>query len=326
MEQYNPTLTGYSDEDVQWNDIVDQLPAINSTNLLSNLINISISEQACSHFDEIGTNFTFEIASKMYDVYNTYHIEDDDGSDYINNRMGIDKTFGTLIFQNIDSATTDPYEYNTTDYVAPEIGFPEIKLDTDGNGVSPTFNDEPKVKVEITDDDHINGAWIIFSIDGGTSWTEVALTEQSNNLGMWEGVIPFQTKGTTVLWYLKAIDYQGNLAEQMDEWGNFYSYTVVNSAPEVSLISPHGGQTYDPDDDILTIQWTSNDADNDTMTASLYCNNAGMGWNLIDTNISSNSYEWDVSAFSSQYISLKIIISDGEDTVEYETSSTFQII
>jgi len=182
------------------------------------------------------------------------------------------------------------------------------------------------VKVEITDDDHISGAWIIFSIDAGISWNEVALTEQPNNLGTWEGIIPSQSKGTTVLWYLKAIDNQGNLAEQMDELDNYYSYTVVNSAPEVSLISSQGGQTYDPDDKILTIQWTSNDADSDTMTASLYYKNAGMGWILIDTNISGNSYEWDVSAFSSQYMSLKIIISDGEDTVEYETSSTFQII
>lgn len=112
-KKFNPALNNFNDDMVEWNDVSNQLPVINSTNLLSDIVNISVSEAASSHFGGIGTNFSFEIATKMFDVYNTYYIGDDEVSDYINNRVGIDKNFGTLIFQNLNSSTTNPHEYNT---------------------------------------------------------------------------------------------------------------------------------------------------------------------------------------------------------------------
>jgi hypothetical protein len=176
-------------------------------------------------------NYAEFSVGNIYEV--SYEIYDDDPDDFIVQGIGIDKIFGTYIFNSsaFFCETSLPYEHNTWDYIAPIIDWPEIELDSDGDLLGPTTEDSPIVTVEIFEEGGVQEAVIWYSINNGTDWEIAILHELPGNLGTWRGSIPAQEFNTTVLWYIQAWDDQGNNSTRYSDYLNPFEYTVIEKPP-----------------------------------------------------------------------------------------------
>ena len=79
---------------------------------------------------------------------------------------------------------------------------------------------------------------IRYSINNGEDWNFIILTEQAGNLGTWEGSIPTQNTGITVLWYIEAWDLEGWNSTRFSSSLEPFQYTVIEKkgVPGYSLI------------------------------------------------------------------------------------------
>ncbi|MHA1987436.1 MAG: Loki-CTERM sorting domain-containing protein [Promethearchaeota archaeon] len=168
-----------------------------------------------------------------HEIETGYYIYDDEPTDTLVVGRGIDRRFGTYIFNTSDflCETSLPLEHETFDYIPPLLEFPDIDLDTDNDLLGPTPLDSPYVTVEIFEEGGIQDAIINYSIDDGLNWDIIHLVEQSANPGTWAASIPSQTYNTTVRWYIMAWDAQGSKAIRTNATGYPFSYTVLPQPP-----------------------------------------------------------------------------------------------
>ncbi len=241
------------------------------------------------------------------DMYTArYEIFDNDGNDVIAQKVGIDLRFGTFFFQPYPSIskTSNPWEHNSIDYVPPT--FPSFPYTTPGS----IFSDiSPQVIAQIRDESGIQEARVVFSMDGGITWDYRLLESQLGNPGTFVGNIPSQAHGTTVLWYLRAVDNEGNVAEKRNANNESFSYIVQNTPPMVQLLSPVVGVSYHG---TCQITWSGMDIDGDSITYDLLYNGGGLAWSYIAQGLTGSSYDWDISQFAyCDAMLVKVIANDG---------------
>lgn len=94
----------------------------------------------------------------------------------------------------------------------PSIGVPTTDPDV------PRANEDFTVRVSVTSDDTITYVRLQYSLDNGSSWTNVTMSESG---GMYEGTIPGQLNGQEVLWRIVAADTSG-----IERVGPTLSYVV----------------------------------------------------------------------------------------------------
>ncbi|GAI22995.1 unnamed protein product, partial [marine sediment metagenome] len=221
----NPVYDNW--EDVVWHETLycDEDRAYKDNNIVSDTVNRSQSFQfqidpSVAASLGIGTELNITETRRNYaetalaHTHETsYHIFDNEPGDWIVQEVGIDKRFGTYIFNTSSLCqTSEPYEHNTNDYISPVIENPDIVYDSNGDLQGPCYDDSPIVNLELFDEDGIQEALIMYSIDNGTIWSSVALSEQVANPGTWEGAIPAQAENTTIFWYITTKDYSDNNA------------------------------------------------------------------------------------------------------------------
>ncbi|MFX1589394.1 MAG: hypothetical protein ACFFC1_14665, partial [Promethearchaeota archaeon] len=190
-------------------------------------------------FPFIASNATFEMSIKNYaelgDTYEVnYEIYDDEPDDFIVHQLGIDERFGTYIFNSSSFCETSfPYEHNTFDYRPPDIDYPVVDLDSNDDGYGPTNEDFPVITVDIFEENGMQDVVIWYSIDNGSFWDRIYLSELSGQVGTWQGTMLNQTFNTTVLWYIQAWDNQGNYAIRYNHSITPFKYTVIQKPAEV---------------------------------------------------------------------------------------------
>ena len=241
----------------------------------------------------------------------SYTVYDDEPTDLLCQQVGLDKNFGTIVFKPHPdiSKTSNPLEYNSSDYIAPLIEFPSIEFDTNNDGLGPCSDDSPEINVGISDEGGVQEAATTYSTDGGASWHNILMDEQPGNPGVWDALLPTQDHGTSVTWYIRVWDLEGYNATRYDEYNNPYSYTVLNRNPEVQITSPIGGEVFK---DSVLISWSGTDPEDDNLNYTLAYNNGGIGWHLIAREIIDTSYIWDISNLPySNSILIKVIADDG---------------
>lgn len=188
---------------------------------------------------ETSKNYVEGSLSQKFET--SYYIFDDEETDRIVQGLGLDKRFGTFIFNSSSffCETSYPLEHHTFDYLPPIVDFPDIDYDSNDDLQGPCLDDSPTVTVDIFDEGGIQEALLRYSIDNGSTWDFVYLTEDINFAGTWSAAIPAQEVDTEVQWYVICWDNQGANSTKYNGTGEPFKYTIVSkisippSLPEI---------------------------------------------------------------------------------------------
>jgi len=303
----NPAHNGYNGVTFFRNVLLEGSSEIQHTDMVSETIirnesfNVPISESAKNKIGGIADYLTIKMTEKNYGessygqwIETSYYLLDDEAGDRIYMDIGLDPNFGTYVFNTsyFETETSQPLEYNTTDYIPPLLDIPTIIYDSSGDGIGPCEDDSPIVTVNVFDESEIQLALIHFSINNGSNWDSALLTEQIANPGVWSGSISSQENGVSVLWYLEAWDSAGLKTTRKDQNNDYFNYIIGNRPPIVILNYPNGGEFLQYK---ILVQWFAYDPDSDFLRYTLAYNIENTGWHSIATDIYNTSFEWNVS-------------------------------
>ncbi|QEE14359.1 fibronectin type III domain-containing protein [Promethearchaeum syntrophicum] len=283
--------------------------SVSSTKSRSSSTTIELDENYALKFgigsEEINIVMTtsyYAETSLGHTIETAYTIYDDEPTDRIVMDIGIDPLFGTYIFRTSDifSQTSEPLEAGTFDYVAPVIDTPIIDFDSDKDLLYPTVNDAPELSVVINDEGGIQTSTINYTSDGGATYHYIPLTTGADNY--YYGIFPSCFRDTIVEYKVQAWDLEGNSAISAED-----SYTIINSPPTCEILYPLGNE------ELITnpaIVWTGEDADADEISYDLYFNINNEGWLLLEENLTSNTFTWDISEYEESNVILKLVATD----------------
>jgi hypothetical protein len=176
-------------------------------------------------------------------------------------------------------------------------------------------------------DDHLatNPVSLYYSTDGGANWTLIAANEANDGEYGW--VVPAVTSNNCRV-KIEVRDQAGNMASDISD-ADFTIYAVEQSAPDVTVNSPNGGESYTPGSSVV-ITWTA--ADDTTPRTDLkvdlyYSTDGGATWTAIATNEANDgAYAWTVPGVSSSNCLVKVEARDAVGNVGYDLSDrTFSI-
>jgi hypothetical protein len=90
------------------------------------------------------------------------------------------------------------------------------------------------------------------------------------------------------------------------------------NAPEISLMSPSGGEVWDG---IQTVIWEASDADGDDLTFGVfYSDDGGDTWMPVATDLTETSYRLDTTSLpGSEEVHIRVLVSDGFHTISVDS-------
>ncbi|MFW9889352.1 MAG: hypothetical protein ACFFER_14285 [Candidatus Thorarchaeota archaeon] len=141
----------------------------------------------------------------------------------------------------IEASTTTGYDQQMPMAVVNDISSPSIA--TSHMPVVPYDDEAVEVTAEITDESPMYEVTLSYSINGGTSWTNVTMVPNSGN---WIGSIPSMVADTTVIYKVFAVDIFENSAVS-----STHSYTV-EASPTTSTPTTSAGPITTPTTTSLT--------------------------------------------------------------------------
>ncbi len=136
-------------------------------------------------------------------------------------------------------------------------------------------DDEHPISAEISDGSGIASATVHYSVDGA-NWETVSMTNTSDDT--WEGAIPLQEAGITVLYYLSAVDaspWENEAFDPPNAPGDFYIMDIIEgseiayddgSAEAWYIVSP------DYEDNAFAISMTPDDYPVQVIMARVFVN------------------------------------------------------
>jgi hypothetical protein len=164
-----------------------------------------------------------------------------------------------------------------------------------------------------TDDEVGTGPYSIELLDrnGNTLFTrnfELDSSHAVNNGGMFIEMLPYHPSTSHI-----AIKQGTTVLELV---------TVSENMPEVTVTYPNGGEFLSGEQ---TITWSATDVDGDILYFDiLYSSDDGIKWSAIATDIEGTSYVWDTERTAGSNSALiRIIVTDGVNTVQDDSDSTF---
>ncbi len=97
------------------------------------------------------------------------------------------------------------------------------------------------------------------------------------------------------------------------------------NAPEITLNSPNGGETFGRTS--IQVDWTASDADGDDLTVNIeYSTDDGATWSVISTDLTGNSAELDLSKVAgSDQARLRVRASDGFNGATDQSDGSFSV-
>ena len=140
--------------------------------------------------------------------------------------------------------------------------------------------------------------------------------------------------------YAYAADYSGNFRvyDVLDPtnpfevslcdsiWGAYAVHVVDYEPPQVTVISPNGGEGFEPGD-ICDITWLAEDNVDVDSISILYSIDAGMDWDTVATGETNDStYSWTVPDTQSDSCLVRILAYDPSFNTDEDQSDSFFII
>jgi hypothetical protein len=197
--------------------------------------------------------------------------------------------------------------------------FPEI-VNISHYPMNPTDSNQVTVSSTITDQSNIGDVTLFYSINEGSTWIPINMTNTSGN--EWSANIPPQSVNE-VHYNIQAIDLLGH-----SKTSDIYLYPITiltNTPPEVTSVSPISGQYKD---NVLLFA-TSNDPNRDTVTKEKYQYylNGSTGWiDIGEDNTPGDDYFWS-SGLDEATVWIRAQAFDGTDWSEdwYTGQGSFMI-
>ena len=163
---------------------------------------------------------------------------------------------------------------------------------------------------------------LYYSVNSGNDWTELASNEQNDGVYEWNTTV--LSNGSHYRVKVEVSDGQVTVEDLSPA-----DFTVHNNtAPEIVLSSPVGGETWSGTEEIT---WSATDADaSDTVTIDVYYSTStqsGDNWTkLAENEENDGSYSLDTTVLpNKQTYRVRVVASDGELTAHDETETDFTI-
>lgn len=193
----------------------------------------------------------------------------------------------------------------------PHVDSFTIEYDTTGDGQGPCADDKPRINATITDDGNVTAADIYFK-EGFSEYLFNAMSQSELDETQWSGYISSSDRGTKVSWCIRALDDE--FQDNNPPYDHPESYTIINGAPIIEIISPIAGENITST--TLNITWTADDPDDDIMTFDVFYKRDNKDWKAIVESTEELSYLWDISkAKYSETYQIKIVAYDGHEGV-----------
>ncbi len=102
---------------------------------------------------------------------------------------------------------------------------------------------------------------------------------------------------------------------------------VTSNPPQVSVVSPNGGEVFIIEDTI-PITWNGSDADDDTLSyAVLYSGDDGVSWQTLDIGLTTTNYQIPAAALAlGTRNRIKVIATDGVNTGQDISGFAFTVV
>ncbi len=189
-----------------------------------------------------------------------------------------------------NSIDSSHYTYTVVDLTPPEI----VSITQDPVDVE--YDQDVTIIAHVREDADASGVdtvTLYYSTDGGSTWNSVSMTliDGDEYDGKWEGTIPGQVYGTTVLYYVEAYDNAGNSAID-DNSGSYYSYFVDDFTPPVVTSvtwTPSGTIMYYQDVTVTAHVTEDADASGVASVTLYYSIDGGSTWTSVSMSLTSGT-------------------------------------
>jgi hypothetical protein len=129
-------------------------------------------------------------------------------------------------------------------------------------------------------------------------------------------------------YFRQVVPWQPGTAAIVIRQGQTVLRTIIVSAhaPQVTLLSPNGGEAWPPYGE-HTVAWAGSDADGDPLRYILqYSPDGGATWQAVAVNLADTSYALDASRLpGSQQALLRVIVTDGANTGQDASDAAFTV-
>jgi len=172
------------------------------------------------------------------DQYGEWLVDDGSGAcqldDYLfSYSAGLGETYGSIV--GIVHYSYSEYELlpRNGDDIVEDSGGPPVITETDHQPDRPADNEPVKVTSRVTDDGSVSEVTLFYSTDGGSSWNFATMNDigagpdQTAGDDVYSGQIGGESAGTTVAYYIQAIDDEEQEAfDPANAPAGSHSYTV----------------------------------------------------------------------------------------------------
>ncbi len=206
---------------------------------------------------------------------------------------------GTIVMYKVYSNDTNGNwgVSSITQYTVDNSQGPSIN--TSHSPSNPTLNDTVTVSAEISDPDDVSQAILSYSTDGGSSWTNVSMTHNTN----WTADIPAQPIGTTVHYKVYAEDGIGNWAVS-----SITNYTV-NDTTSPNIITSRNPINPTSADSVI-VYADVNDTSSISQVILSYSVDGGSSWTNLSMSYSGNWTATIPSQSSGTVVQYKVYAED----------------
>ena len=135
-----------------------------------------------------------------------------------------------------------------------------------------------------------------------------------------------QVGDTTMFSLVRPMPAGTNRIEIRREEDFLTSIAPGDAAPDITVISPNGGQSYGQNETVL-IEWQAADPDNDPLQyAIFYSSDNGDTYTVVTTGLTETQYQWDTAwAAGSDQAMIRIMATDGLHTGSDDSDAPFNI-
>ena len=159
----------------------------------------------------------------------------------------------------------------------------------------------------------ITDVTIELSVDGGSNWTEIETTYDAST-GQYSWVVP-NTPSSNCLVRITDVDDNGNTDESNATF-------EITAAPEVQVVSPNGGESYESEQEIA-VTWTSS---NVASVRIEYSANNGVDWSsVVLVTPSDGSFDWTVPDVNSTECLVRVTDLQNGNVID-ESDAVFEIV